>query len=380
MHHRDRLRRANRLGVQAGQDVRLVLAGQSGHRVESADVGLLEEVGVGDVALEDLNVGEIFGQLQGPGRVALDYDHLHAPRHQAGREDLRGAATAQQQNMASRAGAQTQEPGHPLPGPPLAHHADQVVLQQHVVGAGDVGVLAARDRPDHELPVGLVLGRELRQAPAHDGGAGLEAGANHNGLPVGHHRDLRRPRVVEKVQDPLRGLVVGIDHQVGAERLPELSRGPAPQFLGLDAHDRAGHTALFGHQRRHQVHLVLAGDGHDQLAAVEAGVGEHAGMGATALHGEHVELGTELAEAVGVDVHHRDVVALAAEAGGDVGSDLARPHDYDMHRYFLAPQAPTRRDQASNPPSAMTTSASVTTASSGTSQLSRGTWATCWNA
>ena len=58
---------------------------------------------------------------------------------------------------------------------------------------------------------------------------------------------------------------------------------------------------------------------------------QHAGMGAAALNGEHVELGREVAEAVGVDVDHGDVVALPAEASRYVGPDLTGPYDDHMH-------------------------------------------------
>ena len=52
----DGLLRALELGVEAGEDVGVVLAGEGEHGVEGADVGLLEQVGVGDLALEDERV------------------------------------------------------------------------------------------------------------------------------------------------------------------------------------------------------------------------------------------------------------------------------------------------------------------------------------
>ena len=102
-------------------------------------------------------------------------------------------------------------------------------------------------------------------------------------------------------------------------------------------------------------------------------------MGAAARHGEHVEFGAQLAQAVGADVDHRDVVTLVAEAGGHVGADLAGPNDDDMHDYVLAPRTTAGRDQASRPRSEMMTARSVAIASNGTSQGSRGTSSTCWN-
>ena len=49
----DRLRRARRLREQAGEDVRVVLTGQRDDDVLTSDVFLGEQVGVGDLALED---------------------------------------------------------------------------------------------------------------------------------------------------------------------------------------------------------------------------------------------------------------------------------------------------------------------------------------
>ena len=208
--------------------------------------------------------------------------------------------------------------GHPAPVLPFAHDAHQIAFHQLEVVAWDDRFTASGDRSDHEIPVWAVLFGELRQPAAGQGSRCVQAGPDDDGLSMGHEGDLRRPGIVEQVEDPLRRRVVRIYDQIRVESAAHAGCILAAQLRGLDAHYGARHPTLLGDERCHQVHLVVAGHGDHEIAVRDACLREYAGMGAAALHGQHVEFGRQFAELLTVQVHDRHVVALPAESVGNV--------------------------------------------------------------
>ena len=127
------------------------------------------------------------------------------------------------------------------------------------------------------------------------------------------------------------GLLIGVEHQVDADCVSQAATRRAAQVAVLQPCDGRWHACLLRLHAHEQVDLVGIGDGHYDLSAFEAGFCQHAGVGAAPVHGEQVDLGGQRVETPRVLVDDDDVVALTAEASGDVASDLAGPHHENPH-------------------------------------------------
>ncbi len=92
------------LGVEATDDVGVVGAGEGGDRVERTDLRVGEDLGVGDVALHDGDAMEAPSQFQRPFVIPLDDHHLGAALGERRGHQFGGAATSQQQHLASACG------------------------------------------------------------------------------------------------------------------------------------------------------------------------------------------------------------------------------------------------------------------------------------
>ena len=72
MDHSDGLGNSGCLGIDRSQNIGIVFAGQRGDEFDAREVGFVEDVGIGDVAVEDTNSVERLCQLSCSVRVAFD--------------------------------------------------------------------------------------------------------------------------------------------------------------------------------------------------------------------------------------------------------------------------------------------------------------------
>ena len=75
----------------------MVLAGEGNDHILARDVGLLQEVGVGDVALVDDRLAESGAQLAGPLRSSFDHADVEAAGDEGLGQQFGGAATAEEE-------------------------------------------------------------------------------------------------------------------------------------------------------------------------------------------------------------------------------------------------------------------------------------------
>ena len=114
-----------RLGVEAGQDVGVVRAGQGYDHVLAGHAGLLQNRGVGDVAQVDGHpTVQFVGQLVGPFLLLLDYGHVEAALDQRFSQHLGCPAAAQEECPGGHVMGQA-HPGRDVPkGTTLADHGE----------------------------------------------------------------------------------------------------------------------------------------------------------------------------------------------------------------------------------------------------------------
>ncbi|MNN69731.1 hypothetical protein D3C81_1855420 [compost metagenome] len=86
-----------------------------------------------------------------------------------------------------------------------------------------------------------------------------------------------------------------------------------------------------GHLAGDHVHFVAVGHRDQHVGVVGAGLAQHGGEGAAAVHGADIEAVAEVAQAVAVGVDHGDVVGLARKVFGQGAAHLASAENDDLH-------------------------------------------------
>ena len=133
---------------------------------------------------------------------------------------------------------------------------------------------------------------------------------------------------------------------------------------------------LLGEEGDDEVVLVVAGDGGDDVGAVDLGPGELAhlaGVGREPLHAGRVARRLLLPDAVRIDLDDGDLVAGLGELAGDERADVAASGDDDSHQCD-PPAPPARRASRASTSSAPTTR--YRTSPSWRTRSGLGSWAT----
>ena len=313
---------------QRHQQVLLVPPCQRHEAVGAEQVLRSDHVVVRAVALDDHGVRQLLGQAQ-----ALVMILLHNVYPCAGSRQLPA------QVHADAAAAQNGHVLHPLQAAPhvlehlvqlrlAAHHIQPVVRLRHKGAVGDEELVAPLRRADqhlrHPLPV------EVAEGAAEDGVVRVHLEADHVDAPAGKrlHGDGRRE--AEDPRDLLRRRQIGVDDHVQPDlplehvRVPAVFRVPHPGDGVLRAH-------AFGDQAAHQIRLVHAGDGDDQIGLPRPGLHQHADGRAVAVDAHGVQRVVRPAQVSGLVVHQRDVVLLLRQLLGDGIAHLAAAYDDDLH-------------------------------------------------
>ena len=216
-----------------------------------------------------------------------------------------------------------------------AYHVQPVLQLGHEGAVGDDELIAPLGGADqylcHALPV------KVAEAAAEDGILRVQLKADHVDAPAGKglHGDGRWE--AEDPRDLLRRGQVGIDDHIQADlplehiRVPPVFRVPHPGNGVLCAH-------AFGDQRAHQVRLVHAGDGDDQVSVPRPGLHQNADGGAVAVDAQHVQRAVRTVQVGGLIVHHRDVVLFLGQLLGNGIAHLAAAYDDDLHASSSPPE------------------------------------------
>ena len=217
-----------------------------------------------------------------------------------------------------------------------AHHIQAVVQPGHERAVGDDELIAPLGGADqhlrHPFPV------EVAEAVAQNGVALLHLEADHVDASAGEGLDGDGGGEAEDTGDLLGRRQVGVDDHVQ----PDLPL----QHIGVTAVVRVaypGHSVLraqaLGDEAAHQVRLVHAGDGDDQVGASYAGLHQHADRRAVAVEAHGVQCAVGTAEMLRLVIHQRDVVLLLGQLLGDGIAHLAAAYDDDLHVSSSAPAA-----------------------------------------
>ena len=216
-----------------------------------------------------------------------------------------------------------------------AHHIQPVVQLGHERAVGNDELVAPLGGADqhlrHPLPV------EIAEAVAQEGVALLRLEAHHVDASAGEGLDGDGGGEAEDAGDLLGCRQVGVDDHVQ----PDLPL----QHIGVTAVVRVaypGHGVLraqaLGDEAAHQVRLVHAGDGDDQVGASHAGLHQHADRRAVAVEAHGVQRAVGTAEMLRLVIHQRDVVLLLGQLLGDGIAHLAAAYDDDLHASSSPPE------------------------------------------
>ena len=166
-----------------------------------------------------------------------------------------------------------------------------------------------------------------------------QASGQHLHLATRHLVDLHGSRVLHEPEDGVGDLLIGVDYQVVVGAIEQGSHLGAPQRTRLHPDDSLGHAGPTGQQGAHDVRLVDRRHGDQQVGLLDARRRERHRIGAAPPEGHDVQVLVHLTEAFCVRLDQDHVVALAAEAFGNVGADLAGTH----HDYAHGPILPHGR-------------------------------------
>ncbi|MCY1213466.1 hypothetical protein D9M72_252470 [compost metagenome] len=223
----------------------------------------------------------------------------------------------------------------------LAHHRANVPLggdeEDFVVGL-DHGVALGQDRPvaaedgGHAgVHVGHVLA-DLAQLLAHQRPAVIGLDPHQLGLAFGEVDHLQGAGIFDQALDVIGHHLLGADQHVHRNGFVveqagagQVGRFAYPGDLGRGVEEGVGHLA------GDHVHFVAIGHRHQHVGIVGTCLAQHGGEGAAALHGTDVEAVAEVAQAVAVGVHHRDVIGFPREVFGQGATHLARAENDDLH-------------------------------------------------
>ena len=143
-----------------------------------------------------------------------------------------------------------------------------------------------------------------------------------------------RPAIVQRLgRVGQHRLVDAVGHQRGgADRFQaQVVEGI---FAGrvVDAGDHAGHVEhQLGDLGGHDVRVVRAGQGQEDVGLLDAGALQHVFVYAGADHGGAVEIGIQPLQRLRAQVDHRHLVALAVKLAGQAGAHPPTAHDHNFH-------------------------------------------------
>ena len=168
VHDRNCFGHAGGLGVDRREDVRVIFARERSDEFDTSKIGLVEHVGVGDVAMEDSHAIERLGELAGTVYITFDQLHARSGMAQLFRDEARRSATAEQEDLAGHVAGEAEQLCNLSTSGTFTHHSDEIVGVDRVVTARDQGFFAALDRRDDEVPFGFVLYTDLDERLADD--------------------------------------------------------------------------------------------------------------------------------------------------------------------------------------------------------------------
>ena len=165
MQHGHRLGGAVRLCEQARQDVGVVFAGERNDHLVTTDIGFVEQVVVGDIALKDKTILELFGKFAGPFGFRSTTT-TWTPRLSGSSPGSPPFVRRQAASPASVCALRGRATHHQPSSPSFRHDPDMVAGFEPMITTRNDGLLTSPDRCDHEVPVGFEFLRDVAERPA----------------------------------------------------------------------------------------------------------------------------------------------------------------------------------------------------------------------
>ena len=179
---------------------------------------------------------------------------------------------------------------------------------------------------------------EVTETVTQNGVALLHLKADHVDASPGKGLDGDGGGEAEDAGDLLCRRQVGVDDHVQPDlplqhiRIPPVVRVAHPGH-GVPC------TQTLGDQAAHQVRLVHAGDGNDQIGAADTCLHQHADGSAVSVEAHGVQCAVRPAQMLRLVVHQRDVMLFLCQLLGDGIAHLAAAYDNDPHISSFAPPA-----------------------------------------
>ena len=329
----DDLFHAGTLGVHGKEQVFLVSAGQSYHRICGEEVFALLHHIVCAVAVEDQGVRQHARQHFAGGKVVFHDGDLHADLFQSQRQIEGHAAAADDGHSAHAGGGAVHE---------FLLSADKVSTVTDLrdkVAVGDDGfVTAAHSAHQHAVGIFLVI---IHQAHACDA-VGLGDGkADHFHATACEGLHAESGGHAENAGDLLCRRLFGVDCHIEVDLVFELLR--VAEIVDVaDAGNGVPCAQLLCHETADDVHFVEARDGDNEIGGVCARLLQYAQGCAVAVHAHDIHHVFCVLQGRGLSVHHGQIMPFAGKLTRQSISHLACADDHDFHIPPLLP-APKRK-------------------------------------
>ncbi len=211
------------LGVEACQDVGVVLTGKCDHDVLSTHVSFFEHVSINNVAPEHKGSWQLRSEFFGPPLVEFDYRNVDSAVDESLGQHLCGTASAKQKGAGWHVAGNSQPVGDVFYGPTLADDSKKVALGKDSVGPGDegrlldgvvAGLLSPGNGADDEAPVRFQFAAQGAEGDTDQRCVCGKSRTNGHHLTVRHLGHIECARVLHQPQNLLSDLFVGIDHEM----------------------------------------------------------------------------------------------------------------------------------------------------------------------
>ena len=319
-------------GVERGDDIVAVVAGERDERIRRADALLLKNVAVRGVAVDDRRVGDEIAQRVAAGAVALDNGDGHARFLQKARQVHGDAPAAHDEHVFHGLFVLAHSGEKP---PQLARrpgYAELVAPAQHKIAVRDKNLAPALHHAHQHRR--LYLGVQALELYAVELFPRQHTVLHDLNTALGEYVHARRAREAQDARDLARTLKLRVDDHGKPQRLPEEARlGHILRVAYARDDVRRAETAR-GDAAYH-VHLVAARRRDEKVGILRPGADERFGVGGVALYAYNVQRIGHHVDDVAVLIYNCDVMPLVGQRLRHGKAAFSRAGDYNLHIFCL---------------------------------------------
>ncbi len=282
--------RPHPLGQHGREDIGFVVVGQGAVDVGLADALFVQQILVGTVTDQHDGRVELFGDLLGAGRVALDDLEVMIALQALGQAGA-DIAAAGEQDPVDRF-AQLAQLRHDRRDIARGRkEEDDIVDLDPRIAPGNDRLVAAKDGRDPGLDAFGQQLLERHQLTSHDRSVVIGPGGHQLGAAVGKIEDLQRAGVFDQSLEVIGDQLFGTDQHIDRRVLTSEQLWMVQIIGRADTRDLGRRTEQrIGDLTGHHVGFIGIGQGDEQLRILDAGPDEGLGMGCMTQHGTDVEL------------------------------------------------------------------------------------------